>query len=147
MSTMFWVWLAVIVIGVVVEACTTDLISIWFSFGAIVPFILAGATGLRYEWQIVIFVVISAVLIVTLRKVTMKYLFKNSNAKTNLAALEGQKYRLLSRTDFETIGTVKINGVEWSVVSENRDTIEKDEVVEIIKVQGNKLVVKNKEEK
>ena len=139
---MFWVWLVVIVACVVLEICTTDLISIWFAVGAVVPFILSATTDLGYEWQILIFVVLSAILILSLRKITMRWLFKNDNTKTNLDTVLGQQYRLLERTDFETTGTIKVKGVEWSVVSSGEKPIEKDAVVEVVKIKGNKLVVK-----
>ena len=141
MSIMFWIWLSVMIIAVVIEISTTELISIWFAFGAVIPFIISAIGGVGYEWQIFIFIAVSAVLIVSLRKVTLKFLFRNSSSKTNVNAIVGQQFRLLKRTDFETVGAIKVNGVEWSVVGDNAQTIEQDEVVEVIKVQGNKLIV------
>ena len=86
--------------------------------------------------------IISAILIASLRKITMKYLFKNDNSKTNLDALKGQKFRLLSKTDFETTGKVKVKDVGWSVKGDDGQTIEKDSLVEVVKIAGNKLLVK-----
>lgn len=142
MSTMFWIWLSVMVITVILEIITTDLVSIWFSFGAIVPLLLSAFDVLNPIWQTTIFVVVSAILIACLRKVTFKWLFKNNNAKTNVDALIGEKHRLLEATDFENLGKVKIKDVDWSVRGENQQTIEKGAVVEIVKVEGNKLIVK-----
>lgn len=149
MSVMFWIWLAVIVITAVVELITTELISIWFTFGAIVPFILAAINVVGYEWQILIFVIVSAVLILTLRKITKKFLLRNSNSKTNTDLIIGKHFRMLGRTDFETVGSIKVNDVEWSAVDINQQSIEKGEVVEVVKISGNKLFVKkiNVEEK
>ena len=148
MDTMFWVWLGIIIGAVVLEIITADLVSIWFAFGAILPCILAATTNLHYGWQIVIFLLISATLIACLRKITLKYLFKNVNEKTNLDAIIGQKFRMLERTDFETIGKIKIKDVEWSAVGDKQQTIEKDTIVEIVKISGNKMIVKEiKEEK
>jgi len=141
MSIMFWIWLSVMIVAVVIEITTTELISIWFAFGAVIPFIISAIGGVGYEWQILIFVAVSAILIVSLRKVTLKFLFRNSNSKTNVSAIVGQHFRLLERTDFETVGAIKVNGVEWSVVGDNSQTIERDEIVEVVKVQGNKLIV------
>lgn len=143
METMSWVWLGIIVATAIFEIITTDLVSIWFTFGAIIPFILATTTELEIAWQIAIFLVISAILVACLRKITMKYLFKrNNNDKTNLDALIGQKYRLLEKTDFETIGKVKIKDLEWSVVGDKQQTIKKGKVVEVVKISGNKLIVR-----
>ena len=142
MDIMFWVWLAVIVVTIVVEAFTMEIISIWFTVGAIPSFVLAGFDVLGWEIQLVIFIVLSAVLILSLRKITKNFLLKNSNAKTNLASIIGTKVRMIEMTDFDSVGTVKINGVTWSAVGEKGETIESGTVVEIMKIEGNKLFVK-----
>ncbi len=142
MSTMFWIWLAIMVVTVILEIITTDLVSIWFAFGSIVPLILSAFDVLNPVWQTTIFVVISTILIASLRRVTLKLMFKNNNSKTNIAALIGEKHRLLEATNFETLGKIKIKDIDWSVVGENQQTIEKDTVVEIVRIEGNKLVVK-----
>ena len=142
MSAMFWVWTAIIICSIIVEIITADLISIWFTCGAVVPFILAATNAVNYEWQIVIFVVVSVTLLACLRKITKKYLLRNSNVKTNADSLIGQKFRLLHRTDFETVGKVKVKDVDWSVMAEGQETIEEGAVVEIVCLSGNKLIVK-----
>ncbi len=143
MSVMFWVWLGVLVGMAIIEMITAELVSIWFTVGAIPSFILAAIMGnTLWEVQVAVFVVVSALSIIFLRKITKKWLFKNINEKTNLDAYIGKKVRMLSRTDFETLGSVKINDVVWTAVAENNETIEKDKVVEILKVSGNKLIVK-----
>lgn len=141
MQIWFWIWLAVIVLSVVVEAVTMDLVTCWFAVGAIVPLILA-VCDVAWEIQLIVFIVLSAALIFSLRKITLKWLFKNKDSKTNMDLIIGKKVRMISRTDFETTGSVKINDVVWSVVSEGQETIEQGEMVEIIAVSGNKLKVK-----
>ena len=143
MSTMFWIWLAVIVITAIVEAATTDLVSIWFTFGAVIPFIFAAIDIISPVWQAVIFIIVSAVLIATLRRTTLKLLFKNDkDTKTNADAIIGQKHRMLESTNFETNGKIKIKGVDWSVKGENQQTINQGQIVEVVKIEGNKLIVK-----
>ncbi len=146
MDTMFWIWLGVIVGTILIEIFTMELVSIWFTFGAIIPFILSACNVVSWEIQIVIFVVISSILIILLRTLTKKFFLKNSNEKTNINLIIGQRVRMLSRTDFETIGSVKINDIIWSAVDENQASIEVGDIVEIVKVQGNKLIVKKIEE-
>ncbi len=145
MDVMFWVWLGVIIVTAIVEFATMEVVSIWFTIGAVIPFILAATGAVNWIWQVVIFVVLSAIMIVCLRSVTKRFLLKNSNEKTNVDSLIGQKVRMLSRTDFETVGSVKINDVVWSAIGFSQQTIEKDEIVTILSVQGNKLVVKKEE--
>lgn len=143
----FWIWICVIVGTIILEVITMDIVSIWFTIGAVVPLILSATEACGWELQLILFIVISATLILSLRKITMKFLFKNSNEKTNLDAIVGKKYRMLERTDFETLGSVKINGVIWSVEGVYQETIEKDEMVEVVKIVGNKLQVKKVENK
>ena len=142
MDTMFWVWLAVIAISIIIEIITLDLVSVWFAFGAVVPFILSAIEGVGIEWQIAIFVVVSALLIIFVRKYAQKLLFKNMNTKTNVEALEGRKVRLLEDTDFEKNGSVKINDVVWTAISDDGKLIKQGSLVEIVKVDGNKLHVR-----
>lgn len=146
MDTMFWVWLAVIAISIIIEIITLDLVSVWFAFGAVVPFILSAIEGVGIEWQIAIFVVVSALLIIFVRKYAQKLLFKNMNAKTNVDALEGRKVRLLEDTDFEKNGSVKINDVVWTAISDDGKLIKQGSLVEIVKVDGNKLHVREIQE-
>ena len=146
MDTMFWVWLAVIAISIIIEIITLDLVSVWFAFGAVVPFILSAREGVGIEWQIAIFVVVSALLIIFVRKYAQKLLFKNMNSKTNVDALEGRKVRLLEDTDFEKNGSVKINDVVWTAISDDGKLIKQGSLVEIVKVDGNKLHVRETQE-
>jgi len=146
MSAMFWVWLIVILITAGLEFATMEVVSIWFTIGAIIPFILAATEVVGWEVQLLLFILISAILIVSLRKITKKFLLRNSNEKTNLDIIIGNSYRLLSKIDFETMGTIKINDIIWNATSENKETIEKDEIVEVVKISGNKLIVKKSKE-
>lgn len=142
MDTMFWVWLAVIAVALLIEIVTLDLVSIWFSFGALIPFILAAVGGIAIEIQIAIFVVVSALLIIFIRKYAQKLLFKNMDSKTNVDSLIGKKFKMLETTDFEKNGSLKINDIIWTAVGENSELIKQGAIVEVVKVDGNKLIVK-----
>ena len=151
MEVMFWIWLGVFVLGLVIEFITFDLVSIWFSAGAIIPFVLSAVGGVIIEIQIILFIVVSALLIVFVRKYAQKLLFKNMNTKTNLDIQTGTQHRLMESIDFEKNGSIKINDVVWTAISENSEKIKEGEIVEIVRVEGNKMVVrkatKNTQEK
>lgn len=147
METMFWVWLAVIAISLVIEIITLDLVSVWFACGAVIPFILSAIGGIGVEWQILVFVIVTALLIIFIRKYAQKLLLKNMNTKTNVDSLIGKRYRLLEDTDFEHIGSVKVNDVVWTAVSSDGSLINAGQLVEVEKIDGNKLIVKAVEEK
>lgn len=147
MEVMFWVWLAVIAVAIVIEILTLDLVSVWFAFGAVIPFILAAVGGIAIEIQIAVFVIVSALLIIFMRSWARKLLFKNMNEKTNINSIIGRKIRLLEDTDFEHLGSLKINDVTWTAVSYDGKLIKAGQIVEVVKVDGNKLLVKEVEEK
>lgn len=145
METMFWVWLAVIAISLIIEIVTFDLVSVWFAIGAIVPFILSAIGGIWIELQIAIFIIISSMLLIFVRKYAQKLLFKNMNTKTNANSLVGKQFRLLEDIDFEHLGSVKVNDVTWTAASEDGGKIDKGSLVEVVKIDGNKLMVKKVE--
>ena len=142
METMFWVWLAVIAISLIIEIVTLDLVSVWFACGAIIPFILSAIGGIYIELQIAVFIIVTALLFIFVRKYAQKLLFRNMNTKTNVDSLIGKHFRLLEETDFEHMGSVKVNDVTWTATSESGEKIEKGSLVEVVKIEGNKLIVK-----
>lgn len=141
--TWVYIWLGVVVVTLVVEFVTFDLVSVWLSCGALVALILA-ACKVSYEIQIIVAVVISLVLILSLRKVALKWLTK-SKEKTNIDLIIGKKVKLLSKITEDQMGTVKINGITYSAKSSNDEQINEGEYVIIEKIEGNKLIVKKGE--
>lgn len=136
-----YIWLGVIVVSLVIEFITFELVSVWISVGALVAMIMA-LCGVMPEIQISVAVVLSIVCLLALRKVTLKFLTKNKD-KTNVDAAIGKVVKLITRTDEDEIGSAKFNGVVWSVKAENDATIEAGEYAEVIAIDGNKLVVKH----
>ena len=77
MDIIFWVWLGVIIATIILEIVTLDLVSVWFAIGAIIPLILSAIGGIAIEIQVGVFVFISAILLIFIRKIAQKILFKN----------------------------------------------------------------------
>jgi membrane protein implicated in regulation of membrane protease activity len=141
-----WVWLGVTVLSLVVEFTTFELASLWFAAGGIVAMILA-ACNAPLVAQLIVFIAISLILLLSLRKIALKFFQKGDNLKTNTESVVGNTYRLLSGITKDEMGTIKINGVVWNVVSDNGEAISKGEEVEIVNVKGNKYIVKKGENK
>ena len=141
-----WIWLGVTVASLVIEFTTFDLASVWFAIGGLIAMILA-ACNVPLVVQLVVFIGISLVLLLSLRKIALKFFLKGDTLKTNAEGVIGNKYTLLSDITKEEMGTIKINGVVWNVISNNGETIEKGESVEIVSVKGNKYIVKKGENK
>ena len=80
---MVWFWLALTIVLVVIELVTTQIVSIWFAAGsavtAITLAIVQSAGGnLPVVWQCVIFIVVSAILLASTRKLVKKLLKKKA---------------------------------------------------------------------
>lgn len=146
MAISFWVWLAVIVVTFVIEVVTLELVSIWFSIGAIIPFILSIFPSVPVWIEIVVFVVVSLLCVLFLRKYAQKWLMKSSDGKTNINLYEGKVVRMLEDANFEKNGSIKVNDVTWTAVSQDGSLIKAGELVEIVNVDGNKFIVKKANE-
>ena len=137
---MIWVWTGIIVLALIVEFLTADLISIWFSISGI-PALLFEVFGLPLWSQILVFVVMSAILLLFTRKFLRRILNKNPNNDIGTAGFIGKKVKLSGNITILTHGEVTINGVVWTAIGVNED-INDGTIVEIIGIQGNKLIVK-----
>lgn len=141
-NLMVWIWLAVTIIAVLIELATPQLISIWFAAAGVVGILFSFIPGLPWWGEVIIFAAVAIVLIFTLRPFIKKRL-KSNKLKTNIDRIIGQKVRMLSQADFDNLGTAKLGDVVWSVKSEDEATVLRvDEIVEIVEVEGNKLIVK-----
>lgn len=144
MEYLIFIWLGVVVVSLVIEALTYELISIWFTAGGLIAMTLAiinSLTNVTIDWtvQLIIFLVISLILVVLVRPITKKYL-KRIDVKTNIDSIVGKHAFVLDDINVDCKGTVKLEGVIWTAVA-NED-IYNGEKVEVLAIEGNKLIVK-----
>ena len=147
MDYMVWIWLSAAVALFILEMCTTDLVSIWLSIGALLTTaVVAIFPKIPIPWQILMFIVFSAIMLVLTRKFVKKFLYKKTNEKkTNLELNIGKE--AIVTEDIDNIkgeGAVKINGLVWSAKSYDGNPIKKDEIVVFKEISGNKAVVELK---
>ncbi len=134
-------WLALAIILAIFEVVTLGLSTIWFAMGAFIAFI-AALFGLNVPMQIVIFIVVSVLSLLLVRPLSVKYL-NNRVTKTNIDALIGKRVRVTKDIDnSKEQGAVTLEGTVWNARAFQDDAlISKGEIVEIKKVEGNKLFV------
>ena len=137
-----WLWIIIFAFTVGIELLTVDLVCIWFSVGALVAFLLE-ALNVHIGYQIAAFLVVSCILIFTVGKYARKILI--SKNKTNVDALLEQEIIILKDTSHMVCGEGKINGIIWSTICINDETIKKGSIAIIKEVQGNKLYIKSKD--
>ena len=140
MSVAGYVWLGLVVVTIIIEFLTLELVSIWVSLGSLVGLILE-LCGVPLEWQIVVAVVVTIVCILGLRRFCVKFLLK-SKEKTNMDIYIGAKEKLVTKIDGGGLGSICINGVTWSTKSENGESIKEGSLVEILRLEGNRFVVR-----
>ncbi len=137
---MIYVWLAVVVVSAIVEALTLQMVGIWFVVGGLVALILA-ACNVALEWQIIAWIIVSLILLLALRRLCLRFILKKDNTRTNVDALVGVKVKLLAdAVDGTSEG--KIGDVVWTVVLQDSETAAAGDTVEVVEVQGNKLIAR-----
>ncbi|MBO7431009.1 MAG: NfeD family protein [Spirochaetia bacterium] len=145
MSNLFWFWLAVFVIMVVIEAMTVALVSIWCGVSAFIMIFLS-RTEMPFKWQLLIFLLVSAVLMLFTRPFFVKKLKLGKN-KMNTDAIEGTKMKVLEPISQFQKGTVKAqNGVVWNAESADEESLSSGEICVVKSVKGNTLVVQKVKE-
>lgn len=139
------VWLLGIVAFIILEALTYQLVSIWFAVGALGG-LIAKMAGAGFNIQMTVFLVISVILLLALRPVSRR-LIKTKTENTNVDSLIDSEI-LITKEVNNTIGTGegKINGMTWSVRSNDGAVIPENETAVVEMVQGVKLIVKRKGE-
>ena len=140
MDVMFWIWLGIIVVGVIIEIATLMFVSIWFSFGAIIPFILSVFKQIPFVIQIIVFVVVSLTCVFILRKPTKDFIFKNSNSKIDLSSFVGSVFKLTKDAAPKKNGEITIDDSTFVAISE--EPLQSGDFVEIVGVKGKKAFVK-----
>lgn len=138
---MWAIWLGIFVLALIIEAIGTDLVSIWFAFGALVALIIS-FTVAPWWVEIIIFSVVSAATLLLLRPLAHKWM-RNNLVKTNVDEIINSKGIMTAKYDFLHHGEVKINGVIWTAISQNdKDVLNVGDIVSVVGISGNKLIVK-----
>jgi membrane protein implicated in regulation of membrane protease activity len=138
---MVWFWLGLFVFALVIELFTADMISIWFSLAAVPSFVLA-LVGANVIAQAIVFVLVTAVLLLLTRPAMKKYM-KTNEIKTNVDAIIGKSGVVVKTITLDLPGRVKIGSMDWSAVS--KETLEVGKHVKVLDVEGNKLIVESME--
>lgn len=133
-------WIAVIIVAVIVEMMTTDLSSIWAALGAFVAMIVA--IFVTTWWiQLVVFIVITLLGLILVKPYIKRYVGRNE-IRTNSEALVGKTGTVTADITDGGVGAVHIDGKEWSAVARDTASISKGAKVEILAIEGVKLIVK-----
>ena len=136
-----YIWVAIILLAIVVEIATVELVGIWFVPGALIALVLA-LFGVHWAIQVGVFAVATVLFIIFFRKKLIQYLSKDKS-KTNTDLLIVKELKLITPIAFQTPGSVKINGVVWSASLEDETAeLKEGSLVKVVEIKGNKLIVR-----
>ncbi len=138
-------WLVALIVFLVIEAATLGLATIWFAGGALIA-LIAAMCGVGVGIQMASFLVVSLVLLIFTRPLAVRFLSKDT-LKTNVDRVVGMEGVVTEEiSNLAGTGKVSLGGNIWTARTENEGgTIPVDAVVEVLRVEGVKLIVKVKE--
>lgn len=137
------IWTAAIVVFGILEAVTAQLVSIWFVFGAIAA-LIASFFNVPFAVQVVIFVAVTVLALVITRPLVKRFI-NPKKVKTNADKVVGQAGIVVQDiNNVEATGQVKVDGQIWTARSTDNNVIASGNEVIIERIDGVKLIVKNK---
>ena len=143
MTEMVWFWLGVMAVAVFVEMGTMALVSVWCAVGALVT-VFAAYAGASWQAQLLLFVIVSIVTAATVRPLAKKYA-DPQKVPTNADRLLGMQAQVTETiNNGHSTGAVYVDGKTWTARSVDGEVISKDEIVEIERMEGVKLIVRAK---
>ena len=136
-------WLVLLIVFIVAEAVTTTLVSIWFAAGALVALILSGFE-VHVGIQVGAFIAVSLLLLLATRPFAKKFL-EPKITKTNFDRIIGEICLVEEEVNnLNETGAVKIKGTTWTARSCDDKIIPVGSTVEIVKIEGVKVFVSEK---
>ena len=133
-----FLWLALFVGFLIVEAGTVALVSIWFALGALAA-LVSCALGAEMWLQITVFLVVSLVLLALLWKRVRN---KLTTTKTNVDSVIGAEGYVTEAIDnLSYTGRVKLGGITWAARSTSGAGIPVGTLVKVERIEGVKVFV------
>lgn len=134
------IWLAAVILLIVLEAVTYQLVAIWFALGAAAA-LIASLLDLSGTVQIVVFIVVSALSLIASRPLAKK-IQRAPKQKTNADRIIGQKARVIQPILPDQKGRVTVDGQDWSAAAQQpQQSFQVGEEVQVVRIEGVTLYV------
>lgn len=140
-SILRWGWLIVAMIFFLAEVFTAGFVLAAFGVGAVAASLLA-FLGFGSEWQMVMFIVVSALSIFYSRRFADRITGPQAEGVGVDRVLGKQAVVLETIDPLHARGRVRVEREEWRAESLNNELIPVDSIVEIVRVEGTRLIVK-----
>ncbi len=131
-------WISIMILMIVLEVCTVQIVSIWFAIGALAA--LISSFFLPFEIQLIVFVLVSILFLIftrpLLRKMTKSIVATNIDSQIGCNALVIEDIEQRNNK-----GRVKLNGVDWNARCESGEEIKAGEIVKVKEISGTTLII------
>lgn len=133
-------WLAVVVIAIIIEIETVQIVSIWFAASALVTMILA-AFNCPLDIQLIVFVLLSVILLLVSRPLVKK-LNKGKSENSTVESMIGEKVVVTKEIKVGETGEIKAKYDRYTAIAPCETTnIPIDTLCVIKEIRGNKVIV------
>lgn len=136
-----WGWAAMALIFLIAEIFTTGFFLVCFGVGAAAAALLA-YWGVDPFIQVAAFIGVSAVAVLLTRPLTRRLNEQHKNFVGSDRVLEKRAIVLSEINPPLGVGLVRVDAEEWRATSEDGRVIAKDAIVEVIRIEGTRLVVR-----
>ncbi|MEA4911661.1 MAG: NfeD family protein [Oscillospiraceae bacterium] len=136
-----WVWLALLVGFIILEAATAQLVALWFIIGTAGGFLMA-LLHISFVWQVVVFVALSIISLLILRPM-VKDKITTKAVPTNADMVIGRVAVITEDVDNDLgKGRAEANGLTWSARSLDGAVLKKGTKASVYAIDGVKLILK-----
>ena len=140
-NILIWLWAGAALLFFIAEIFTSGFFLVCFGIGAAAAAILA-AFNVDVLWQFVAFIGVSALAVLFVRPFANRVDSHTQNS-VGIDRVVGKQAVVLEEIDpLMATGRVRVEREEWRADSVDGQKIAKDEVVEVVRVAGTRLLVK-----
>lgn len=133
-------WLIAAGIFFIVEIATVGFLVFWLGIGALLAMITSFITD-NIIAQTIVFVVSSCILIPLTKPLVDKFIGKKSVSTNSYSLINKHGIVTSDINPIEGVGQVKVNSEIWSAKTDDESTIAKGTEIEVLKIDGVKLIV------
>lgn len=139
------IWVIIALIFGIIEIFTPSFIAFSIAIGCLLS-ALGAYFEVSFKIQLLLFSMGTAISFFGVRPFMLKFAHKKSNeVKTNVDALIGKIGRVTETVNNAlNTGRAIVDGDDWRVLTDDDSTIEVGENIEVLKVDGTHLIVRNK---
>lgn len=136
-----YIWLGVIILMAVLEAVTTQMVSIWFVIGGVVA-LICSVCGVSIPAQLILFFAVTAITLALTRPLVKKALWVKKE-DTNVGRYIGKIGVVTQKVDNQAgEGQVNVSGRIWTARSAEGSILMEGTNVKVLAIEGVKFIVR-----